>query len=73
MQLKHICEDDTKALDAIDQVPVGGWGATEGNQNASKTKDDNITLRLPDPKPKPETGTSNTYALRKLRKDRTDL
>ncbi len=54
-QLKHLCRDDTTALDAIDRATVGEQGAHHNNVMKS------------------EQGNANTYALRKLRKDRPDL
>jgi hypothetical protein len=65
--LKHLCQDDPGALDAIDRATVGGHGT---NQYTKGLESNNITLQ---DTPKPQTGTSNTYALRRLRKDRPDL
>jgi len=61
-QLKHLCQDDTAALDAIDQATTGRQGErTDLHDNIREVKDETSY------------GTSNTYALRKLRKDRPDL
>jgi hypothetical protein len=67
VSLKHLCQDDPGALDAIDRATVGGHGT---NQYTKGLESNNITLQ---DTPKPQTGTSNTYALRRLRKDRPDL
>lgn len=68
--LKNLCRDDKTALDAIDTAMVEERGAPEENQNASKTNDNNVNNCFPRTSP---VGNSNTYALRKLRKDRRDL
>ncbi len=54
----------TGALDAIDRATVGGRG---GDRRSEAIKHNNI---MNDPVEKSAQGTSNTYALRKLRKDR---
>jgi hypothetical protein len=66
-QLKHLCRDDPGALDAIDRATVGGHG---GDRKSEQIKSNNVTL---EEALKPQTGNANTYALRKLRKDRPDL
>jgi hypothetical protein len=73
--LKGLCRNDPTAIDAIDRMTVGKQGAPEGNQNAGKTTNNNIMDCLEEePSSEPAVqGTSNTYALRKLRKDREDL
>jgi hypothetical protein len=60
-QLKHLCRDDTGALDAIDRATVGEH---ENQHTRPRVQDNNVIVQQ---------GTSNTYALRKLRKDRPDL
>jgi len=55
--------DDTAALDAIDEATVS-HGGDHGNQYTGG-KSNNVTVA--------KTGNSNTYALRKLRRDRPDL
>jgi hypothetical protein len=63
-QLKHLCQDDTAALDWLDWATAGRHG---GDHTSQESKIDNVILaRAPD-------GNANTYALRKLRKDRPDL
>jgi len=62
-QLRHLCQDDKKALDAIDRATVGEAHRPVTNNNV-------IT---PPPPEKAVQGNTNTYALRKLRKDRPDL
>ncbi len=66
-QLRNICQEDRTALDWLDRATVGGHG---GDRKSQDIKSHNITL---EEVPKARTGTSNTYALRKLRKDRPDL
>ncbi len=66
-QLKHLCQDDPGALDAIDRATVGGRG---GDRRSEAIKHNNV---MNDPVEKSAQGNSDTYALRKLRKDRPDL
>ncbi len=61
-QLKHLCQDDPTALDALDQATVGEQGKHKPHvNNVNKSKRESSV------------GNANTYALRKLRKDRKDL
>jgi hypothetical protein len=60
-QLKHLCQDDPGALDAIDRATVG-----------HQKKQTNLVYNINKVNERPSS-TSNTYALRKLRKDRPDL
>ena len=60
-QLKHLCRDDKAALDAINQVTLHQGERTDLHNNVMKVGE------------APRQGNSNTYALRKLRKDRPDL
>ncbi len=69
-QLKRACAHRRDVLSAITHAAVGKQGAPEGNQNAGKTTDNNVNSCLSRTSP---VGNSNTYALRKLRKDREDL
>jgi hypothetical protein len=62
--LKNLCGDDTEALDALDRATTGKHG---GDHTSKESKSNNVKLA------KAPEGTSNTYALRKLRKDRPDL
>ncbi len=55
------------ALDALDRATVGRHGSNQYTKRKPTEQYDNVTL------PKPDTGNSNTYALRKLRKARPDL
>ncbi len=87
IQLKRACAHRRDVLSAITHAAVGKQGAPEGNQNNAsgvnqyttqdaedrRTTYDNITDCPPPEYVSPATGTSNTYALRKLRKDREDL
>ncbi len=61
-QLKNLCRDDRAALDAMDRATV----AERGRPHKSEGKDSNRNN-------KPDKGTTASYALRKLRKDRPDL
>ena len=67
---RQIVQDDKPALDALDQALQVTSGAPVGNQNASndKTTVDNIHSCSDRP-----SGTSESAALRRLRKDRPDL
>jgi hypothetical protein len=60
-QLKHLCQDDPGALDAVDRATVREHG---GDRKSGQIKSNNVTL---EETPKSQRGTSNTYALRKLR------
>lgn len=55
-----------ESLDLLDRAMVGKPGAPIGNHNAAQTKDDNITVCTEHA----TGGTSATYALRRLRKQR---
>lgn len=61
-QLKHLCRDDKPALDAIDR-------ATQREAHRPVSNNNVITSSAE----KTVQGNSETYALRKLRKDRPDL
>ncbi len=43
--LKRICSDDKEAVDAINIATQEKGGGTLGNQNASKTTDNNVNSR----------------------------
>ncbi len=58
-----MCSDDKGALDALDR-------ATEGRQGERTDLRNNVTEAESE---KSVTGNANTYALRKLRRDRPDL
>ncbi len=61
-QLKHLCRDDKAALDALDRATVAERGRPhKAEENVSNRNN------------KPDKGTTASYALRKLRKDRPDL
>ena len=62
-QLKSLCQDDTEALDAIDRTTQGTHG---GDRRSSAFNVDNIHVERP-------SGTSESAALRTLRKRRPDL
>lgn len=65
--LKNLCRDDARTLDLLDQALQESPGNPTGaNQYAGGTVDNINDSSRPD-------GTSRTYALRKLRKDRPDL
>ncbi len=72
-QLEDICQRDPVALGLIEEASQRRPGPPKGNKNAAKTTYDNITHCFPREYVPPSTGTSNTYAFRKLRKDRPDL
>ncbi len=58
-------------LDALDQATVGKQGNPTGaNQYTESGNGNNVTVSTHD---EPVRGNANTYALRKLRKDRPDL
>ncbi len=59
---KHLCQDDPGALDAIDR-------ATQREAHRPVSNNNVITSSTE----KTVQGNANTYALRKLRKDRPDL
>ncbi len=59
-RLKHLCRDDPGALDAIDRATVGEH---ENQHTRPRVQDNNVIVQQ---------GNSNTYALRRLRKDRPD-
>lgn len=63
--LRRLCADDTEALDELEKAVQGKHG---GDRKSDQIKSDNITLDSQDNR-----GTSPTYALRRLRKDRPDL
>lgn len=69
--LLDICKtyEDTVAYDLISQVESGRRGAPPGNQNASKTNDNNINICFGDNDRETGTGTSTTYTMRRLAKD----
>jgi hypothetical protein len=57
----------TPGLNALDRMTVGQHGSNQYTEHRTVVEYGNVTLH------KPATGNSNTYALRKLRKDREDL
>lgn len=57
-QIQDLCRRDTEALDLLDRV-------TTAQHGGDRSKRDNVTLAESDGR-----GNANTYALRKLRKDR---
>ncbi len=59
--LKNLCRDDPAALDALDRATAKPNHRPETNNNIMSSSEP------------AKQGTSNTYALRKLRKDRPDL
>ncbi len=59
-ELEHLCQDDPGALDAIDRATARKVGVNQHTEPVN-----NVNTR-------PQ-GNANTYALRKLRKDRPDL
>ncbi len=61
--IKGLCRDDPAALDALDRATVGKQG--ERTDLYNNVKEVSST--------EPPVGNSNTYALRRLRKDREDL
>jgi hypothetical protein len=68
--LQRICADDTEVLDLIDIAVKREGGGTVGNQNASKTTDNNRNSRFKRSSP---VGTTSQQALRRLRKDSPTL
>jgi|SRR5262245_31280584 len=69
--LRRLCADDPEALDELEKAVQGKAGAPKGNKNAAKTNSDIITDCFSGSDD--NRGTSPTYALRRLRKDRPDL
>jgi hypothetical protein len=67
---KRICADDKIALDAINIATQEKGGGTVGNQNASKTTDNNVNSRSKRSSP---AGNNSQQALRRLRKDAPKL
>jgi hypothetical protein len=59
---KNLCRDNTEALDALDKATTGRQGErTDPVNNVNEVSEERPV------------GNSNTYALRKLRRDRPDL